>query len=262
MNAATFKIQGMWQIIRFNPWFYVAAFGLIGLGGWLQPWAWPGLPQWMQSGIHLGFWLGCWWAIASLLVSHWIYDRSDWPEGGWLQTALGGGEPQRVLNVHAGFDETSERLRRWLPGTEVISLSLFDPLRLTERSIHRAASYRPSATDELVGSPEHWPLPKSSFDLVCFLLSAHEYRTGQERSDLLLRAKEALNQRVESRVVIAEHVRDLANFIAFGPGFTHFHSVARWTEAWTAAGLVLETSQRVTPFLRVWTLRPVASSDD
>lgn len=261
MNTASSQFQGMWQIVRFNPWFYVTAFGMIGLGSWLRPWQWPWLPLWAQSLVAIGYGLGCWWAIASLLVSHWIYDRSDWPKGSWFQKALGSSNPKRVLNVHAGFDETSDRLRLWLPKAEVISLSLFDPLRLTESSIHRAARYRPSAADELIGSPEHWPIPEGSFDLVCFLLSAHEFRAERERTDLLVRAKESLDLKGASKVIIAEHVRDGANFIAFGPGFTHFHSVARWAAAWTSAGLVIEQHERVTPFLRVWTLRPVFSKD-
>ena len=58
------------------------------------------------------------------------------------------------------------------------------------------------------------------------------------------------------RVVVAEHLRDAANFLAFGPGFLHFHSRAH-------AGRAASRGRRfdihaefpITPFVRVFVLR-------
>lgn len=262
MSASVKHFQGLWQIVRFNPWFYVVAIGGLLVGAALTPWRWELLPPLLQVVLLAGYGLACWWTLASLVVSHWVYDRSDWPCGCWFQWIVVGAPIERILNVHAGFDETSDRLRAWLPEASVQSLSLFDPARLTERSIHRAAAYRPSPSDERVGSPEEWPITPQTFDHVCFLLSAHEFRRHEERVALLQRAVESLASREGTTIVLAEHVRDLANFIAFGPGFTHFHSVTSWQQAWTDAGLKLDCGFKVTPFLRVWKLRPLAASHD
>ena len=246
--------QGVWQIVRFNPWFYLASFGLLAGGACLQPWLWFSTVPLLRSSVLFGFGLACWWTLASLAVSHWVYDRSDWPRGSWLRTLAKHHQPQQVLNVHAGFDETTERLRCWLSNAEVKTLSLFDPQRLTEKSIHRASVYRPPPAHEWKGSPENWPSPKASFDWVLFLLSAHEFRAHDERVNMLRRAREALREGRHSVVILAEHVRDLPNFLAFGPGFLHFHSVSSWQKAWHEAELKPAQVLHVTPFLRVWIL--------
>ncbi len=249
--------QGAWQIVRFNPWFYTAALGLSVAGAWLRPWMWvSGFWGW---AVLVGYALAAWWTLASLVVSHWVYDRSDWRRGDWLRGLEGLRSMRRLLNVHAGFDETTERLRAWLSDAEIESLSLFDPARLTERSIHRAAAYRPSPPGEWKGSPEAWPVPVGGYDAVLFLLSAHEFRRHEERAGLLRRARESLAAQPGSLVVLAEHARDTANFIAFGPGLWHFHSTGAWRAAWEEAGFEMTEALRVTPFLRVWVLRPVLS---
>jgi hypothetical protein len=256
MSAKIKPYQGLWQIIRFNPWFYAVAISGLVAGATMIYGYWEVAPLWLKLLVAGGYGLACWWTLVSLLVSHWVYDRSDWPRGQWFQRMLLGTAALRILNVHAGFDETTRRLRAWLPGSSVQSLSLFDPTRLTEKSIHRAAAYRPSPNDERLGSPEAWPVPVRTYDLVCFLLSAHEFRQHKERVALLQRAAESLAVGEEAAILLVEHVRDAANFMAFGPGFLHFHSVATWQRAWEAAGLKVLVEDRVTPFLRLWKLAP------
>ena len=55
---------------------------------------------------------------------------------------------------------------------------------------------------------------------------------------------------------VVEHVRDVANFLAFGPGFLHFHSTGTWRRAWRSAGVHDVCQFRVTPFVRVFVLKP------
>jgi hypothetical protein len=63
------------------------------------------------------------------------------------------------------------------------------------------------------------------------------------------RKTDATKSLVAGRVVIVEHLRDLANFAAFGPGFVHFHSLATWRRAWESAALRLADE-----FVRVFVL--------
>jgi hypothetical protein len=260
MSRPANNFQGLWQIVRFNPWFYGAALGMLAGGVYFQPWHWFSSVPLLHASVQFGFGLACWWTLASLAVSHWVYDRSDWPQGNWLRNLASHHHPKQVLNVHAGFDETTDRLKSWLPNADIETLSVFDPQRLTEKSIHRAAIYRPGAADEWKGSPESWASPQGTFDWVLFLLSAHEFRKHEERVNLLRRAREALCDEASSTVILAEHVRDLANFMAFGPGFLHFHSASSWQNAWLEAGLESVQSLHVTPFLRVWVLTSAPQS--
>lgn len=247
------SFQGMLQIVRFNPVFYVVGSMTLVGGATALTVCWEFVPwilRWLAAA-SLG--LAAWWLVASLVVSHLVYDRSDWPRGEWLRTLNDDHEIRRVLNVHCGFDETSARLRAWLPAAEIVALDLFDATRLTEHSIHRARALLPPEPGTLRGNPEQWPVQRGSYDMVCFLLSAHEYRQANEREALFQRARESI--RPGGCVILAEHTRDIANFAAFGPGFLHFHSPASWHHAWRSAGFLLKRQVRVTPWLTVWCLQ-------
>jgi len=60
--------------------------------------------------------------------------------------------------------------------------------------------------------------------------------------------------RKRGRVVLDEHLRDTATFLAFGPGFLHFHSPASWRRCWEHAGFRSMDEFRVTPFVRIFVL--------
>jgi hypothetical protein len=89
-------------------------------------------------------------------------------------------------------------------------------------------------------------------DLILGLLAIHELRSETERGLWFAEAKRCL--RPDGRVVLVEHVRDMANFIAFGPGFVHFHSRADWRRCWETAGFHLADEFCVTPFIRIFVL--------
>ena len=80
-------------------------------------------------------------------------------------------------------------------------------------------------------TPEHvdyhrLPIPTGTVEAALLLLSAHELRTDAARLALFTELRRVLGP--GGRVVVAEHLRDAANFLAFGPGFLHFHSRRTW----------------------------------
>lgn len=190
--------------------------------------------------------------VGSLGVSHLIYDRSDLYRFKWLDRALRGVKPRHAIFCHSGFDEASESLRENLGGASWKVLDHFDESRMTESSIRRARQLFAPTPGTLAAPYDGWPINAGSVDVVFGLLAIHELRPEVERSAWFAEAKRCLRE--GGRIVLVEHIRDVANFVAFGPGFLHFHSRASWSQCWESAGLRAIDEFRITPWVRVFVI--------
>lgn len=242
--------QGMLAIARFNWPFYVAALAasLTSLAALSVSSAF--VPKLIFALALAG---SVYFLFGSLGVSHLIYDRSDLYRWGWLDRALHGTTIERAIFCHSGFDEASIELVAHLGKTDWKILDHFDEARMTERSIRRARGLFPPTPGTLSAPYDRWPAATESTDVVFGLLAIHELRSGSERGAWFAEARRCLSS--GGRVVLVEHLRDLANFIAFGPGFLHFHSRLSWKRAWESAGFRLADEFRITPWVRVFVLR-------
>jgi SAM-dependent methyltransferase len=190
---------------------------------------------------------------ASLLASHWVYDRSDLYDLTWLPNVMIE-TPRNIVNIHAGFDESSGALSKIYPSAELRTLDFYDPERTTERSIARArAAFPPTRSAESV-SVDSLPLSDFSQDLVLLFLAAHEIRRDDEQEKFFQEIRRSL--RANGRVILVEHLRDAANAIAYGPGCLHFHSRATWLRAIHRAGLTPVAESKITPLVRVFVCSP------
>ncbi len=241
--------QGMVSIVRFNwPFYAIAALVLAGAIGVLL--CAPATVVRSASALAIA---GCAWFLAgSLAVSHLVYDRSDLYRWRWIERALRGEKGRRFIFCHAGFDEASAALRQHLAPEHWLVLDHFDPARMTEPSIHRARRLFPPQPGTIAAPFDRWPLPGGEADVVFGLLAIHEFRREAERTTWFAEAHRCL--RPGGRVVLVEHTRDVANFLAFGPGFLHFHSPASWRLCWEDTGLRDADEFRLTPWLRVFVL--------
>lgn len=241
--------QGMMTIARFNWPFYVAVVAVLtaSLAGWFLL---PRLALKVVSG--LVFAGSAYFLFGSLGVSHFIYDRSDLYRWGWLDRALRGANLRQAIFCHAGFDETSTELRERLADVQWQILDHFDERQMTEASIRRARAKFPPTPGTLASAYDAWPVAAESADVVIALLAIHELRSETQRSAWFAESKRCLRQ--GGRVVLVEHVRDVANLLAFGPGFLHFHSPASWRRCWQRAGFRSIDEFRVTPFVRIFVL--------
>lgn len=111
----------------------------------------------------------------------------------------------------------------------------------------------PSIEPIQAGRYNSLPVSDHDQDAVFLLFAAHEVRDAEHRTQLLREAARVLRKR--GYVVIVEHLRDWKNFMAFGPGFLHFHSKRNWLRSIRAAGLFVEKETQVTPFVRCFLLR-------
>jgi len=239
--------QGVGNIVRFNWHFYVAA--VVGVGVGLAIAAWLG-GGWWWLGLAVAAWVLLT-TLISLVVSWYIYDYSKLYTLDWLDL---NDVPQDLLNIHAGFDETSELLTARFPNARLRVLDFYDPALHTEVSIKRArAAYPPYAGTERVQTGA-LPLVQGTVDVICVLLSAHEIRDDAERVAFFRQLKASL--RPGGRIIVTEHLRDTANFLAYTLGFLHFLSRQSWWQTFQQAGLVITHERKITPFIPTFTLLP------
>lgn len=243
------KWQGMMTICRLNwPFYAVASLaGIVCILGLMA--ARLASFHWLlatAAGLTVYF------VGSSLAVSHFVYDRSDLYRWRWLDRALGTTAHARIALCHTGFDECSVALREKFPGTQWQVLDHFDPQRMTEPSIKRARRWFPPAAGTIPAPFDSWPIASASVDVILALLAIHELRSEVERSRWFSEAERCLKP--NGRIILGEHTRDMANLLAFGPGFLHFHSRAGWRRCWKRAGLRAMDEFEVTPWVRIFVI--------
>jgi len=243
------KWQGMSTIARFNWPFYIAAIA-VSIASFAGVFLLAGVALKVACSVVLVS--AAWFLFGSLGVSHLIYDRSELYRWSWLERALRGANVRQAILCHCGFDEASAALRKLLSDVQWHVLDHFDAERMTEPSIRRARAMFPPTPSTVPSRYDAWPVAAESTDVVLGLLAIHELRSEAERSAWFAEARRCL--RKGGRVVLAEHLRDTANFFAFGPGFLHFHSPASWRRCWNCVSFRSMDEFRVTPFVRIFVL--------
>lgn len=249
MTPPQSHFAGVIKIVRFNVQFY--ALSTLGLLAVILLIASRRLPPSLQLIVVCGAAIATFWTLSSLLVSWYVYDHAGVTRWQWLPSRL----PvplDRWVNIHAGLDESTSALRQLLPNTECSVIDIYDPAEMTEPSIARARRLHPST--ELFRPAKHsaLPLPDNDCDAVFLLFAAHELRVADHRTDLLRESARVIRE--TGHVVLVEHLRDWKNFLAFGPGFLHFHSRRSWLRSIRNAGLLVGEESRVTPFVACFVL--------
>ncbi|NJR43781.1 MAG: class I SAM-dependent methyltransferase [Akkermansiaceae bacterium] len=192
MLIARSRYQGVWNIIRFNwPLFLVALLTIVTslICAAFVPHPWNVL---FRAGGLLAF--GS--VILSLVTSWMIYDRSSLYDLTWLRH-FSLNQESCIVNLSAGFDETSEILKIRVPA-EVIAMDFYDPVLHSEPSIRRARGVYSPSPELLKVTTSSFPQPDESVDLICMILSAHEVRKSDERTLFLAKRVEFLSLADES----------------------------------------------------------------
>lgn len=196
-----------------------------------------------------------WFLASSLVVSWWVYDRSGLHDWRWLAPLLPVARPRWAL-VHAGFDEAGPSLPAAL-GTPAAVVDLAPWLSRTSPSNVRAQRRHPAPSTIAAGracGPTPLALPPASYDVVLLAFTAHEVRDRQQREALFEDLRRVL--RPAGRVVLVEHLRDLPNLAAFGPGALHFQSRREWQRLARRSGLSTVHEVAMTSFVRGFALCP------
>ncbi|MCB2407893.1 class I SAM-dependent methyltransferase [Hymenobacter lucidus] len=238
-------LEGVWNVVRFNWHFYgLAAGALLVLAAVAA-----GRPAWRPYCLLLMLLAGGP-LLVSLLVSYYVYDRSALYKLSWLPAQLPAGA--QLVNIHAGFDETSSLLQQRFAPVPLRVFDFYDPALHTEVSIRRARAAYPAFPGTQPATPAALPLPAASISYVFVLLAAHEIRSEEQRVVFFRELRRVLAP--GGRVVVVEHLRDAANFWAYTIGFLHFYSRSTWLRAFGAAGLTLVQEKKITPFVSAFIL--------
>lgn len=240
--------QGVLQILEFNRRSYIAALACIGAAML----ALPHLPPIGRAGVLLCTGPVLWWLVASIAVSHYVYDRFPLYHLTWLSDALAR-KPRRWINIHCGLDEASDALAAVFPDSDGEVLDIFDPRIMTEPSIQQARQVSRSVIAARHAHYDDLEVAAESFDTAFCIFAAHELRRPSERVRLFKQIAWVLA--LGGDFVLIEHLRDWRNFLAFGPGFLHFFSDRAWRNAASQAGLALRSQFSLTPFVHVYILR-------
>lgn len=242
------------RIARYNWPLYVAAGVGVASGAVLA--CLPDMPSSVRWLAGAGAGIAAWFTCASFWAFHWMFDRSELLDGHWLTEELPQA-PERWVQINAGLEETTLPLHDVFPGAEGEMLDLYDPSVMTEPAVTRARQLKVDGV-ALAVQPEALPVEDGWAELVVVTLAAHEIRDGEKRDRFFQELQRIVSP--DGRVVVVEHLRDLAATLAFGPGIFHFFPRGEWLRLGRRVGLEVERERRITPFVRVFVYRPLKAS--
>jgi SAM-dependent methyltransferase len=238
-------LQGVLNIIRFNWHFYAIALGLSAImlyaAGYFQS---P-----FRGLIYIFTALALSSTLVSLLVSFYVYDASAIYRLDWI----GQNHSEKVIvNINAGFDETSHLLQEKFKHAKLIALDFYHPEQHTEVSIKRARKAYPPYPGTKQIATSNIELEDSSADKIFVILAAHEIRDEVERIAFFEELRRIIKP--TGQIYITEHLRDLPNFLAYTLGFFHFYAQSTWLKTFYEAHLFIRQEIKLTPFISTFIL--------
>jgi SAM-dependent methyltransferase len=246
-NITRKPFQGVLNIVRFNWHFYV----IICISGLLIYFSKQFVPDYFKIYIIillLGMMLS---TLITLLVSFYVYDFSPLYKLNFLDN-LGILPNANLVNINAGFDETSHILVQKFPKTNLEVFDFYDPSKHTEISIERARKrYAPYPNTKVVETSK-LPLSANSVDYIFVIFAAHEIRNMDERILFFQQITDSLKP--NGKIIVVEHLRDLPNFLAYNIGFLHFFAKSEWKKTFNTAQLSIHKEVKLTPFISAFFL--------
>lgn len=242
MEELRIPFQGLMNIIRFNWPFYVYSILfllLLFITSIYIPHTFRFYFLAASSIILTGI-------LSSLLVSYYIYDYSGLYKLDWLN-ALHINEKEIIINIHAGFDETSCQLKNKFKNAILIVFDFYNAEKHTEHSIKRARAAYPPFENTCKINTANLPLKDNYADKIYITFSAHEIRNEDER--IIFFSELCRILKPTGSIIVTEHLRDAPNFLAYNIGCFHFYSKKTWLYTFKKANLSVKQEIKITPFV-------------
>ena len=240
--------QGVVNIIRFNWHLYIISLAiLLIIGLFLRQF--DGIIHLILFTLSVGILAN---TLISLAVSYFVYDYSSLYTFDWLKRLpiLPG---NTLVNIHAGFDESSLTIKNNYVENALRILDFYDPKLHTEVSIKRARAAYPALPETESITTSQLPLPNQSADFVFLILAAHEIRSPKERLIFFQELKRILTP--DGKVILLEHQRDIYNFMAYSIGFFHFYPSSTWKKLFKESHFAIQEQFKITPFITAYILQ-------
>lgn len=190
--------------------------------------------------------------VISLSVSCYVYDLSGLYQFRWLDN-LSVGQESKIININAGFDETSDLLKEKFKLINLIALDFYNPEKHTEISIKRARRLNQPYSGTKQVHTSNLTLDDKSIETAIVIFSAHEIRNFDERVKFFEELRRVIKP--DGQIVVTEHLRDVVNFLAYNIGFFHFYSKSTWLKTFKSAGLTIHSETKYTPFITTFILK-------
>ncbi|MGR7813451.1 class I SAM-dependent methyltransferase [Lacinutrix undariae] len=244
------KFQGALNILSFNRHFYV--YGGILLAIIIISYI---LLKWHSTLFYFIVAAFTYGLIMPLIVSAYVYDFSKYYNFEWLEKLhLKDSKTTKIVNINAGFDETSFLLKKHFPRSTLNVFDFYNKKEHTEPAIVRARKVSLTYPNTKKIKIKKVPMEDKSVDVVFLLSAAHEIRSQEEKIIFLKECYRICKP--NGSVIMIEHLRDLPNFLAFSIGFTHFFSKNTWSDAYKKAGFSTINDIKFTPFMSIFNSKP------
>ena len=242
--AATRRASGAanpLDVIGFNraPFLVAPTAGALAVAAAIACNPWP-VPARLGLGTAGAIAIG---ATAFAAVAIWrVYGATAERRWAWIRSA---GMAGRWLNLTTGFDDSTATLAAGA-SLAVTAIDIFDTDRPHEPALERArAAFPPDAASVALNEAAR-VIGQRRFDTICLAMSAHETH-GDDRRALFRLSRDVLAP--GGRILLVEHLRDVANVASFGSGAWHFATRGEWLTVASDAGLHLEEEQRLGPWV-------------
>jgi SAM-dependent methyltransferase len=214
------KFQGVLNILSFNRHFYV--FGLVALALIIASYLvfnWSDVLFWI---ITSAFVYGL---VMPLIVSAYVYDFSGYYKFEWLeQFHLNDSKEQLLLNINAGFDETSFSIKEKFPQSDLNVFDFYNAKRHTEPAIVRARKVSMVYPNTQQIETHAIPVSDGSVDVIFLLSAIHEIRSYNEKVRFLKECRRVCKP--QGNVIMVEKAFLEAGFSVFHETkFTPFMSI-------------------------------------
>ena len=238
-------LQGVVNIVRFNWHLYLIALGLV-LFLFFVAIHFETPFQTIIYSIGLLIFVT---TFVSLLASFYVYDVSELYKLDWIEK---NNQEKIIININAGFDETSQLLQDKFNNADLIALDFYNPEKHTEVSIKRARKAYPPFPNTKQIETTNLKLENDSADKIIVIFSAHEIRDTNER---ILFFKE-LHRIIKptGEIYVTEHLRDIPNFLVYNIGCFHFYSKESWQKTFQDANLTIAKEAKLNPFVSTFIL--------